>query len=278
MLAKSLPYWPINPSLSRARGIISNSTWRAALWALLPATLLWGASFPLALAAAARGQRFRRGWSAEFTRPTPWAESSAASASARFHPVYRHATKPAAADWPVGVGRAAGVRAAVMCKRRKTVLAAGALRGTWHWPRWCLIPVSLAHGRRESSRRTDRLRPLHGDSDGRDGSALRRRRHELIPWPCRGSMRGRHRNFHVSGKVEASSEPQDMRLQRMLGHLPALVHPDPRSVLVVGCGAGVTAGSFTVYPGIDKHHHLRNGAARAAALPPNISPRKITAW
>ena len=28
------------------------------------------------------------------------------------------------------------------------------------------------------------------------------------------------RNFHVSGKVEASSEPQDMRLQRMLGHIP----------------------------------------------------------
>ena len=57
-------------------------------------------------------------------------------------------------------------------------------------------------------------------------------------------------NFHVSGKIEASSDPADMRLQRMLGHLPALVHPNPRSVLVVGCGAGVTAGSFTVYPGM----------------------------
>jgi spermidine synthase len=43
-----------------------------------------------------------------------------------------------------------------------------------------------------------------------------------------------------------------MRLQRMLGHIPALVHPKPRSVLVVGCGAGVTAGSFTTYPGIEK--------------------------
>jgi spermidine synthase len=41
-----------------------------------------------------------------------------------------------------------------------------------------------------------------------------------------------------------------MRLQRMLGHLPALLHPHPQSVLVVGCGAGVTAGSFTLYPGI----------------------------
>ena len=34
--------------------------------------------------------------------------------------------------------------------------------------------------------------------------------------------------FHVNGNVEASNEPYDMRLQRMLGHLPALVHPNPK--------------------------------------------------
>ena len=58
--------------------------------------------------------------------------------------------------------------------------------------------------------------------------------------------------FHVSGKLEASSDPLDMRLQRMLGHIPALVHPKPRSVLVVGCGAGVTAGSFVTYPEVER--------------------------
>jgi spermidine synthase len=58
--------------------------------------------------------------------------------------------------------------------------------------------------------------------------------------------------FHVSGKVEASTEPFDMRLQRMLGHMPALVHPDPKSVLIVGFGAGVTAGTFVVHPTIQK--------------------------
>jgi spermidine synthase len=56
--------------------------------------------------------------------------------------------------------------------------------------------------------------------------------------------------FHVSGKVEASTEPYDMRLQRMLGHLPALVHPRPQSVLIVGFGAGVTAGTFVLHPDI----------------------------
>jgi spermidine synthase len=58
------------------------------------------------------------------------------------------------------------------------------------------------------------------------------------------------RYFHVSGKVEASTEPFDMRLQRMLGHISALVVKDPRSVLIVGFGAGVTAGSFSTYPEI----------------------------
>jgi len=43
-----------------------------------------------------------------------------------------------------------------------------------------------------------------------------------------------------------------MRLQRMLGHVPALLHPKPRSVLVVGCGAGVTAGSFVLYPDVEQ--------------------------
>jgi spermidine synthase len=60
------------------------------------------------------------------------------------------------------------------------------------------------------------------------------------------------RNFHVAGKVEASSLPQDMRLQRMLGQLSALLVNEPKSVLVVGFGAGVTAGSFVLHPGIKR--------------------------
>ena len=43
-----------------------------------------------------------------------------------------------------------------------------------------------------------------------------------------------------------------MKLQRMLGHLPGLIHPNPRSVLVVGFGGGVTAGTFTTYPGVQR--------------------------
>ena len=43
-----------------------------------------------------------------------------------------------------------------------------------------------------------------------------------------------------------------MRMQRMLGDMPALLHPKPRTVLVVGFGAGVTAGSFVVNPDVQR--------------------------
>jgi spermidine synthase len=59
-------------------------------------------------------------------------------------------------------------------------------------------------------------------------------------------------NYHNAGKIEASSEPQDMRLQRMLGHLTTLVPSDPRSVLVIGCGAGVTAGAASIDPAVER--------------------------
>ena len=59
-------------------------------------------------------------------------------------------------------------------------------------------------------------------------------------------------NYHNAGKIQASSQPEDMRLQRMLGNLPALFHPSPKSVLVVGFGAGVTAGSLIPYPELQR--------------------------
>jgi spermidine synthase len=60
------------------------------------------------------------------------------------------------------------------------------------------------------------------------------------------------RSFHGAGKIQASTLAADMRLQRMLGHLPALIHKKPESVLVVACGAGVTAGSFIPHPDVKR--------------------------
>ena len=60
------------------------------------------------------------------------------------------------------------------------------------------------------------------------------------------------RQLHISGKVVASTMDLDMRIERMLGHVPALIHGAPRSVPVVGMGAGVTAGSFVRYPEVER--------------------------
>jgi spermidine synthase len=59
-------------------------------------------------------------------------------------------------------------------------------------------------------------------------------------------------SFHSDGKVQASTDLRDMRLQRMLGHISALLNKKPQSVLVVGCGTGVTAGSFTLHPDVNR--------------------------
>ena len=58
-------------------------------------------------------------------------------------------------------------------------------------------------------------------------------------------------NYHNAGKVQASSEPQDMRLQRMLGHMTTLIPKNPKRVLVIGCGAGVTAGAASIDPMVE---------------------------
>lgn len=48
-----LPYWPVDPRLGTNPWLTFQLDLARVLWAVLPATCLWGASFPLALAAAA---------------------------------------------------------------------------------------------------------------------------------------------------------------------------------------------------------------------------------
>ena len=59
---------------------------------------------------------------------------------------------------------------------------------------------------------------------------------------------GERLHFSSNGKVEADSSPGGMMLQRMMGHLPMLFHPDPKRVVNIGLGAGVTLGALGCYP------------------------------
>jgi spermidine synthase len=54
-------------------------------------------------------------------------------------------------------------------------------------------------------------------------------------------------SLQVNGKTDASNKA-DMFTQRLVAHLPLLVHPDPREVLVIGLGSGVTAGAVLDHP------------------------------
>ena len=51
----------------------------------------------------------------------------------------------------------------------------------------------------------------------------------------------------VDGKVDATSG-SDMLTQRLLAHVPLLLHPSPQEACVIGLGSGVTAGSALAHP------------------------------
>ena len=61
------------------------------------------------------------------------------------------------------------------------------------------------------------------------------------------SVNGRH-FLSVNGKTDAGSGEEDVVTQRFIAHVPMLLHPSPRRVLVIGWGAGATAASAALYP------------------------------
>jgi spermidine synthase len=55
------------------------------------------------------------------------------------------------------------------------------------------------------------------------------------------------RSLSIDGKVDASTG-RDMLTQKLLAHVPLLLHPDPKRVAIVGLGSGVTLASVLVHP------------------------------
>lgn len=55
--------------------------------------------------------------------------------------------------------------------------------------------------------------------------------------------------FFNDGKIEGATALDGMRLQRLLGHLPLLLHPgEPQVALNIGLGSGITVGAMGVHP------------------------------
>ena len=64
-------------------------------------------------------------------------------------------------------------------------------------------------------------------------------------------IKGGNQALLVNGKVVASTTLGDRQVQLALGHLPMLLHKDPRKVLVVGLGTGMTLGAVSVHPDLE---------------------------
>jgi len=239
-LGASLPYWPINPSISSNIWFSFQLDLARAFWALLPATLLWGASFPLALAAAAsKADDAARLMAGVYAANTFGAIVGALGASLLLVVwVGSQRTEQVL----IGLSIIAGLLLLPRSKPRWSglgwggfgVLLAGFLILT-------VPPIArllIAYGRYAAT--------WVGKSDivyageGLNSSVA------VSSFP-NGVL-----TFHVAGKIQASNVPRDMRLQRMLGHLTTLTTANPRSVLVIGCGAGITAGAVSIDPGVER--------------------------
>lgn len=65
-------------------------------------------------------------------------------------------------------------------------------------------------------------------------------------------VKGGHQSFITNGRVEASTSMEGQQCQIFLGHLPMLLNKNPRKVLVIGTGSGMTLGATSVYPSVEE--------------------------
>lgn len=252
LLATWLPYWKGNLDMGANPWVgFLNDIWRSLL-PILPGSILWGASFPIALACAAENNPDAdsgRIVGEIYGANTIGAIIGAVFFSLAFIPTLNlhHSQQLLMLIALAGAFVLTGfsfktIRPQLLLAFGLVLLFAFALPAT----PWKLI----GFGRRLPT--TEGNWNLLYTADGMNSSiAYSQWEHDTT-------------YFHVSGKVEASTEPQDMSLQRMLGHLPAILHANPKSVLIVGCGAGVTAGSFVVHPSVE---HIT-----ICEIEPNIPP------
>ena len=242
-IATQLPYWPIDPSIANSPSFVFQLDLARALWALAPAPFFWGASFPFAVAASADdgqdpGALVGRLYASNTVGAIlgaigfgvvviPWLGTQKAQQLLIATAGYSTFLLAGPVLWGEGrrLLRSAGALA---------ILAVVVTAGLGIAP---VPPVLVAYGRYAATYEEPFTLYM---GEGRNSSIAVTELDNGV------------RNIHVGGKIVASTEPQDMRLQGMLGHLTGLLHEEPKTVLVVGFGAGVTAGTFVSYPSVER--------------------------
>jgi spermidine synthase len=250
VLTDSLPYWPINPSISTDPWFTMQLDMVRCLWAVLPAAILWGASFPLALASvAARGQDPARLVGGVYAANTLGAIIGSLGASLV---LVAWVGSQHAQQVLIVVSMIAGLLLFEPAPGSEETRAARS-----QIPGMIFVAVAIAVG--ALLIRTVHEVPGLLVAYGRYAATRTGQAHEII-YKGEGMMASVAvsrlsdgvLNYHNAGKVQASSEPQDMRLQRMLGHLTTLIPAQPKSVMVIGFGAGATAGAASIDPAVER--------------------------
>ena len=270
-IARALPYWPLDVTLLSTATLTLELDLLRAAFAILPAALLWGASFPLALAAsrsarAPRARDSRRDVAALYAANTAGAIVGALTTSFALIPALGSARTQ-----QVSIIVAAGAALLLLVTDRRGAAAVGrtrtpvfdariaafgavslaaALALAWSVPP--LPPALVAYGRFLPTRGQDANVVYVGEGVAAS-IAVTREPSGIV-------------TYHNAGKTQASTYPQDLRLQRMLGHLATLIPERPRSVLVIGLGAGITAGAASIDPAVE-----RVVVAEIEPLVPNVA-------
>jgi spermidine synthase len=243
----SLPFWPINPSISTSLVFNFQLDLMRGIWVMLPGAILWGMSFPLALAAvAARGQDPGRLVGGVYAANTLGAIIGALVTGLI---LIAWVGTPMTQQILIGIAALSGLLM-LMPGDSETrtpltstpvvvitvALLAGLLARTV--PPRDVWGILVAYGRYAATW-VGQNEIIYVGEGVTASVAVSRTPSGVL-------------NYHNAGKVQASSEPQDMRLQRMLGHITTLVPKNPARVLVIGCGAGVTAGAVSIDPAVKR--------------------------
>ncbi len=243
----SMPFWPINPSISSDIFFNFQLDLMRAAFVVLPGAILWGMSFPLALASVAeKGQDPARLVGGVYAANTAGAIVGAVFASLLAIQWFGSQNTQMAL---IGLSALSGLlllaSAAEEAGRGKAQMASMALlvlvtAGAGLLAR--SVPempgVLVAYGRYAAT--WVGQNDIFYVGEGMTASVA-------VSRTPSGVL-----NYHNAGKVQASSEPQDTRLERMLGHMTTVTHQSPSNVFVIGCGAAVTAGAVSIDPRV-KH-------------------------
>ena len=257
MIAGSLPYWPIDPLLASSPWYTFQLDMARCLWAILPPALLWGASFPLALAAVAGpGQDPAKVVGRIYAANTLGAIVGALGVSLILVPMARDAAIAAGA---AGDRRHQRLYRAHALRARPEVGGDFRIAGRFHGA--CDGSADRPSG---SSRRIDRLRPPDAAQRRPIHDSLHRRGTEFVG----GDFALEQRRDLYQRQRTRGSHHRDLRYEAAADGGPSARSAASESE--IGSGDRVWRGRFrrNIYPlSRDRaHHHLRNRAGDPADL------------